>query len=187
MVDRMRRQYLLPNLEPVYVLRDSRRYDSDLLPGRHLTYIIARSGTDYLSFQYDTYLWNSDLRAWDTEFSENAFCAARRGMLYAASPAMAQASSAAAVVETKHETFTLEGRRLGGEVFGFAYETDSGANLKTAVDAAYRTEVQYTPNAYSYTIEDADLPVTVTLYAADGRVIDALHLTVSAQDITRWF
>ena len=192
MVDRMARRYLLPDLKPVYVLKDRRHYGSDILPGRRFTYIIARSGEDYLAFQYNTYLWSSELFfSRDPVLAEGAYCAARAGTLYAASPAMSGAATATAAVETKYETFTLEGERLSEEVFGFPYRNGNGPDLYTAVDFAYRKD------SYAHTYEggtvtgytrvDADLPVTVTLYDEVGKALDTLRLTVSTSEITGWY
>ena len=188
MMDRMRRNYLLPDLEPVYVLEDYHTYDSDHLPGRHYTYIIARSGEDYLAFQYDTHLWISELFvARSPVLSEGSICAARIGVLYAAAPAMASAASATAEVETRSETFILEGEWLSEEVFGFPYRNGNGPDLETAVDFAYRENYQSGPNGYSYSLEKADIPVTVTLYDEAGEILDTLSLTVSTYDIHSWY
>lgn len=192
MVDRMARQYLLPNLKPVYVVKDSYKYDSDYLWGRHYTYIIARSGEDYLAFQYNTHLWESGLFvARFPVLSQDAFCAARMGVLYAAAPGIRDAAFATATVETTRRTFTYTGERLGDEVFGFSYKEDQGPDLETAVDAEYREdEYSYTGQGGTvsgYTRVDADLPVTVTLYGEQGEVVDTLHLTVSTTDIVSWY
>lgn|GEM_PF-5420635 len=188
MMDRMRRNYLMPDLEPVYVLEDSHTYSDDHFPGRHYTYIIARSGEDYLAFQYDTHLWSSELFvARSPVLSEGSFCAARIGVLYAAAPAMANAATATAAVETLTETFVLEGERLSGEVFSFPYRNGTGPDLSTAVDFAYLENYQSGPNGYSYSLEKADIPVTVTLYDDAGRIQDTLSLTVSTYDINSWY
>lgn len=188
MMDRMRRRYLLPDLEPVYVLKDPHTYSSDHLPGRHYTYIIAQSGEDYLAFQYDTHLWSSKLSsARFPVLSQGTFCAARIGVIYAASPAMQEAAAATAAVETRTETFLLEGERLGGELFGFPYRNGTEPDLDAAVDRAYREDVHIGPNSSSYSLEHAEIPVTVTLYDEDGEALGALHLTVSTYDICSWY
>lgn len=192
MVDRMARRYLLRDLKPVYVLKDPRHYDGDLLPGRRYTYIITRSGEDYLAFQYSTYLWSSELfSSRYPVLAEGAYCAARAGILYAASPVMSGAATVTAAVETKYETFTLEGERLSGEVFGFPYRNGRGPDLYTAVDFAYREDSYshtYEGGTVSgYTLVDEDLPVTVTLYDETGKALDTLYLTVSTRDITSWY
>ena len=94
-------------------------------------------------------------------------------------------------METKYETFTLEGERLSEEVFGFPYRNGNGPDLYTAVDCAYRKD------SYAHTYEggtvtgytrvDADLPVTVTLYDEVGKALDTLRLTVSTSEITGWY
>lgn len=188
MVDRMERRFLLPDLEPVFVLEDPHTYSSDHLPGRHYTYIIARAGeSDYLAFQYDTHLWSSELFvSRPPVLEQGAFCAARIGTIYAAAPAMAKAASATAVVQTRNETFTFSGERLGDEVFGFFYRTEE-PNLETAVDFAYREDFQSGPNGYSYSLQNVEVPVLVTLYDEGGKTLDTFDLTVSTMDICSWY
>lgn len=202
MCERQRREMLLPELEPVYVLKEKHEYSDDWFK-RQYTFIIARCEDTYLSFQYDRHgLQNTTKYTRSLELSEGegVLCMARTGTMYVAGD-FKDVHSAAAVVRatdgTKYRDFPLEGQRLSEEVFGFDYNNGEGAvyhfyledkpeeemNLGEISMYWYRTP--HGDNGYSY--DHADLPVTVTLYDESGAVLDTLNLEVGTYDLHSWY
>lgn len=90
-------------------------------------------------------------------------------------------------------TFTYEGEKQSDNVFTFAYSVedaphwtnqDMAAQVRSLAAAAqYRT---YTLGYSGYSLLHADLPVTVTLYGADGAPLDTLELTIDTYDVRTW-
>ena len=58
MLDRVERLYLLSDLEPVLVVRDSWRYSNNFLP-HHVTHLIARTGTPTSARNLPATAWRS--------------------------------------------------------------------------------------------------------------------------------
>lgn len=198
MCERERREMLLPELEPVYVLKEKHEYSGDWLK-RQYTFIIARCQDTYVSFQYDRHgLQNTPgpIRRTDLAKGKGALCTARSGIMYVVGD-LKDASSASAVVRasngTKVRDFELTGQRLNEEMFVFDYNNGEGEVFSFFLDEKTEEEMTLgeiamywyrTPigdSGYSY--DHADLPVTVTLYDEDGAVVDTLHLDVGTYDL----
>lgn len=202
MCERQRREMLLPELEPIYVLKEKHEYSDDWFK-RQYTFIIARCEDTYMSFQYDrSGLQNTTQYTRDLDISKGrgALCMARAGIMYVAGD-FKDVHSAAAVVRatngTEYRDFHLEGQRLSEEVFGFDYTDGQGAVYFFYLDDKTEEEMNLgeismywyrTPhgdNGYSY--DRADLPVTVTLYDEEGGVVDTLYLEVGTYDLHSWY
>ena len=202
MCERQRREMLLPELEPVYVLKEKHEYSDDWFK-RQYTFIIARCEDTYMTFQYDRHgLQNAPDLVRRTDFTEGkgALCAARRGIMYVAGD-LKDVSSASAVVRasngTKYRDFNLVGQRLSEDVFAFDY--NNGERVVFAFNLDEKAEEEMTlgeismywyrtphgDNGYSY--DHADLPVTVTLYDESGAVLDTLNLEVGTYDLHSWY
>lgn len=189
--------YSLPELEPLLVLRNFDPYDK----WSHQTFVIARGGDSYISFQYERLLarnWRRYMRRQE-KLGLDALCTARAGTLYVAAEELRQAETATAVVETAHRTFTLTGERLGEEVFGFNYllpghwvgafndRYDHGETVRPEdeIDLLDAVDLWYweAHGNGGYGFLHADLPCTVTLRDAQGEEISTLHLTVDTYEI----
>lgn len=202
----MRHDYLLEELEPLYVRRDWRHYSANRY--ERYTTVAARSGETYAIFRYADGLLGSH-RDWSDlkpVFGEGAACVARGGKIYAAGP-FEEAAAAVAVVraekppalngEVKSREFTLEGERLADQVFVFPYETDySGFEgehmgeedlvLPAVVEMWYRRPaLNADPGLYYH--ENKDLPCTVTLYGEAGEELGTFDLTVTTEGIRSWW
>ena len=186
-------------IEPLYVLKEGHSYSGDMFK-RRFTFIIGRSGENYIAFQYDWHLLNNE---WDAvrggDIAAGALCTARNGTMYIAGD-FAGAASATAVVRAekgeKQRDFTLTGEKLAGEVFGFdvtngtgrTWYYDSLAKREDEMSLCdisqywYRTPTQ----SGGYGLDHADLPVTLTLYDEAGEALDTLALTVGTYDLHSW-
>ena len=133
MCRQVQHDYLLGELEPLYVQRDWRHPSANRY--ERYTTVAARCGETYTIFRYADGLLGSH-RDWSDlspVFGEGAVCVARGGKIYAAGP-FAEAATAVAVVRAEKppapngnvecREFTLEGERLADQVFVFPYETD---------------------------------------------------------------
>lgn len=142
MCRQMERDYLLEEpLEPLYSLRDSSRYTND---HARYTFVVARSGDTYLSFQYEQNFlqnWRYYQHAFP-KMSNSVLCTGRNGVLYAAGPFRNAASAVAQVTVEKTirifdpdtgeqwttrgpetQTFTFQGEKAGEELFLFQYRS----------------------------------------------------------------
>lgn len=140
MCRQMERDYLLQEpLEPIYVLKDSSRYVND---HARYTYVLARSGNTYISFQYE----QNFLQNWRyyqhiaPKMSNGTLCTARDGILYIVGPFEGVSSATAEITAEKTLvlydpdteerrmvkgpetwTFTLQGEKEGEELLVFRY------------------------------------------------------------------
>lgn len=203
---RVQHDYLLGELEPLYVQRDWRHPGSN----RYIRYttVAARSGETYTLFRYRDGLLGSQ-RDWSDfgpAFGEGAVCTARGGKIYAAGPFEEAAFAIAAVqVEKDPEPngdinvrkFTLEGERLADQVFVFPYESggyypDEGdvdpmdLTLTELVELWYRRPA---PNADHgvYYYDNKDIPCAVTLYGEEGEELKTFDMTVTTEGIRSWW
>ena len=202
----VRHDYLLGELEPLYVQRDWRHPSANRY--ERYTTVAARCGETYTIFRYADGLLGSH-RDWSDlspVFGEGAVCVARGGKIYAAGP-FAEAATAVAVVRAEKppapngnvecREFTLEGERLANQVFVFPYETDYSSFegehmgeedlvLPAVVEMWYRKPA---PNADPglYYFENKDLPCTVTLYSETGEALETFDLTVTTEGIRSWW
>lgn len=206
MCRQMQHDYLLEELEPLYVRRHRVRFSG----GKSVRYttVAARSGETYTIFRYEDGLLGSH-RDWSDlspVFGEGAAATARAGTIYAAGP-FEEAASAVAVVRAEKEPepngtvksreFVLEGERLADQVFAFPYEMDGHhfedeepdyreLSLTELVDLWYRRMAQGEgPSVYF--LQDGELPCTVTLYGESGETLETFSLTVTADGIRSWW
>lgn len=200
MCRRMQANNLLPSLEPVYVLKEKHSYSDEMFQ-RRFTYIIGRSGDHFISFQYDWYLLNNQWdRLREVEIAEGTLCTGRRGTMYIAGN-FGDAASAVAVVRAengaKTREFTLTGERLSEDVFGFDVTNGTGdfwglgedmpeseMSLSKIARYWYRTPDE---DGGGYSLDHAELPVTLTLYDESGAVIDTRALTIGTYDLHSWY
>lgn len=209
MCRQFRRDYLLEDLQPLYVHRRGYHNASRVL-GIHKTTVLARSGEDtYAVFRY--HREGLDCRRdlfFTSRLSRGGICTARKGQIYAAGP-FENAASATAVVRAekpdpepngtrKSKEFLLEGKRLKGQVFAFPYDTEYSlsfwedeqpfdyeqACLPELVERWYRRPVANGNGAYH--LLDRDLPCTVTLYDEAGNVLEVLRLAVTSEELRDW-
>ncbi len=143
MCRQMERDYLLEEpLEPLYSLRENSRYRND---HARYTFVVARSGDTYLSFQYE----QNFLQNWRyyqhvfPKMSNSVLCTGRNGVLYVAGPLGDAASATAQVTVEKTvrtfdpdsgerwttrgpetQTFTFQGEKAGDDLFLFRYRSD---------------------------------------------------------------
>lgn len=202
MCRQMQHDYLLEELEPLYVQRHWVRFSG----GKSVRYttVAARSGETYTIFRYQDGLLGSH-RDWSDlspVFGEGAVATARAGTIYAAGP-FAEAASAVAVVRAEKDPepngkvrsreFTLAGTRLADQVFAFPYEMNRHPladeepdyrelSLTELVDLWYRRMVRDEAPG-TYFLRDGELPCTVTLYGESGETLETFSLTVTAGGI----
>lgn len=110
-----------------------------------------------------------------------------------------QSTDTREIIRGETRTFTLQGEKAGEELFTFQYrgeETHSRWNLDDVPESEYNLE-DAASEWYSGYLKDtanesegqgrsilhADLPVHVTLYGEDGRVLDTLDLTVDNYEL----
>lgn len=206
MCRQMRHDYLLEELEPLYVQRHRVRFSG----GKSVRYttVAARSGETYTIFRYQDGLLGSR-RDWSDlspVFGEGAVATARAGTIYAAGP-FAEAASAVAVVRAEKDPepngkvrsreFALAGTRLADQVFAFPYEMNRHSladeepdyrelSLTELVDLWYRRMVQG-EGPGTYFLRDGELPCTVTLYGESGETLETFSLAVTAEGIRSWW
>lgn len=209
MLDRVERQYLLSDLEPVLVEKSSLRYDNHFL-ARHTTCLIARTGDTYVSTEFT----RRGLEV-QTEYrrgltmSRGALCTAVNGTLYVAGD-FAEAASASVEVtaqrttrrydpETEEyeltlgeeKTFSYQGEKVSDALFSFYYregdpDTRGAWGVNTGLEgAAYNWYSVYYKGASGggRGILHRDLPVKVTLYDEAGGVLDTLELTIDNYEL----
>lgn len=209
MLDRVERQYLLSDLEPVLVERDSWRYGNDFL-AHHVTYLIARTGDTYVSTDFTRH--GLEVRPEyrrSLNMSCGALCMGLNGTLYVAGD-FANAASASVEVtacrttrtyvpETEEyeltlgekKTFAYQGEKVSDALFSFYYREDDpdtwgawGPNI--GLEGAARNWYSvYSKGASdgSRGILHADLPVRVTLYDGEGGTLDTLDLSIDNYEL----
>lgn len=175
MCHRMQRDYLLPELEPVYVERQYLRYSGEVLQTR-VTFVIAKAGEDYISFGYQTHLLHSKRNVFrNVGLEKGGLCAAKAGTLYVASEKLEEAESATAVVclsdnpeahQSIEKKYPLQGHRAAEQVFTFSF---ADTNLRAMVSD-------------QYALEDT-VPVVVTLYDSGGVALETLTLDVRTWEL----
>ena len=198
MCRRMQANNLLPSLELVYVLKEKHSYSGEMFQ-RRFTYIIGRSGDYFVSFQYDWYLLNNQWdRSREVEIAEGTLCTARNGTMYIAGD-FADAAAATAVVRAekgeKVREFTLEGEKLTDEVFGFdvsagegyfPFQEENVPEDEKSLAALARYWYRTSTGDRGYSLDHAELPVTLILYDESGAVIDTRALTIGTYDLHSW-
>ena len=209
MLDRVERRYLLSDLEPVLVVRDSWRYSDDFLPHR-VTYLIARTGDTYVSTDFTRH--GLEVRPEyrrNLKMSRSALCLGLNGTLYVAGDFGEAASASVEVTaqrttrtydpETEEyeltlgeqKTFAYQGKKVNDALFSFDYREEDpdtwgvwGPN--TGLEgAAYNWYSVYIKGDKSGggSILHCDLPVKVTLYDEAGGTLDTLELTIDNYEL----
>ena len=212
MLDRAERRYLLSNLEPVLVKRSERRYSNELFSW-HTTYLLARSGDTYLWTNFDRHLLEVSQENWmaSPKLCRGALCTALDGTLYIAGP-FEDAVSARIEVTTEKvtqvfdpdteeyqitlkegRTFTYEGEKVSDALFSCRYRQgerifwlddripEKDYDLAAAAHNWYRCYTKGDGDGSSWV--HAELPVKVTLYGGDGRVLDVLELSMDTYEL----
>lgn len=209
MLDRVERRYLLSDLEPVLVERTSLRYSNEFLPHR-TTYLIARSGNTYITTSYTRHgLAVEPERYRATNISRDALCMAWDGTLYVAGD-FTEAASASVVVTAQRTTrmydpdteeyemilgeeksFAYRGEKVSEELFSFYYREEDadtwgawGPNtgLEGAAHNWYSGYLKGNPGG-GRGILHGDLPVEVTLYDGEDRVLGTLELFIDNYEL----
>lgn len=213
MLDRMERQCFLSDLELLVVHKEPSIYQYKPF-NRHLTYLIARSGDTYVSTVYCRQGLEVELDYhWEpNKVSRDALCTAWNGTLYVAGEFTEAASAVAEVTAQRtsrtydpdteeyeldlgeKKRFSYSGEKINEAVFAFCYrDGDVGPAYWPPEDGTGLEEVSY--EWYSgYTkgyggrgILHVDLPVVVTLYGADGSVLDTLELSIDNYELHSWY
>ena len=209
MLDRVERLYLLSDLEPVLVVRDSWRYSNNFLP-HHVTHLIARTGDTYVSTEFTRH--GLEVRPEyrrNLAMSRDALCLGLNGTLYVAGDFAGAASASLEVTaqrttrtydpETEEyeltlgerKTFTYSGEKDGDALFTFDYREDGPDNWGawgpyTGLEAAaynwYSVYPKGAPDG-ARGILHGDLPVKVTLYDEAGGVLDTLELSIDNYEL----
>ena len=216
MCRRVQHDYLLGELEPLHVRKEWFHYAANKYMHRTMvlarsgeTYTIFRYEDGLLGSQRD---W-SDL---SPVFGEGAISTAWRGNIYAAGP-FEKAASATAVIRAEKlpdsggealvREFTLEGERAADQVFVFPYDMGHSESYWEALEGVpYErvdpmllglreiAELWYRkPDSGSgassgvYTLIDAELPCTVTLYGESGEVLEVFDLSVTTRGLRSWW
>lgn len=209
MLDRVERLYLLSDLEPVLVVRDSWRYSNNFLP-HHVTHLIARTGDTYVSTEFTRH--GLEVRPEyrrNLAMSRDALCLGLNGTLYVAGDFAGAASASVEVTaqrttriydpETEEyeltlgerKTFTYPGEKDGDTLFAFDYREDGPDNWGawgpyTGLEAAaYNWYSVYIKGDKSggRSILHCDLPVKVTLYDEAGGTLETLDLTIDNYEL----
>ena len=136
MCRQVRNDYLLGEVEPLYVQRDRPHLSSSST--LHLTNVAARSGDTYLFFSYRDTLLGSR-RDWSagfsTVFGEGSACVARAGKIYAAGP-FGGAAPAAAWAGRRRSRSPTAGCCPGSSPWrGPAWQTRSSSSPMTRTSA----------------------------------------------------
>lgn len=211
MLDRVERRYLLSDLEPVLVERNSWRYSGDLL-AHHTTHLIARTGDSYISTEFTRHGLEvqTEYRR-SSKMSRDALCLGLDGTLYVAGDFTEAASASVEVTaqrttrmydpETEEyelvvrdkKTFSYEGEKVSGNLFSFRYrEGEEGVTSWGAwgpytglEGAAYNWYSNYVRGQKDggRGILHGDLPVKVTLYDGEGGTLDTLELSVDNYEL----
>lgn len=213
MLDRVERWYLLSDLEPLLVEKKTWSYSNDLF-NCHTTYLIARSGDTYIRAEFTRHgleVWPEYRR--NTAIGRDSLCVAWDGTLYVAGEFTDAVSASVEVTAQRttrmYDPDTEEYEMVIGEQKIFAYR---GEKVSDALFSFYYREENadawgaWGPNTglegaacnwYSaYTMRDpgggrgilhGDLPVKVTLYDAEDRVLDTLELFIDNYELYSWW
>nr|WP_325212057.1 hypothetical protein [uncultured Oscillibacter sp.] len=210
MLDRMEREYLLSDLEPVVVRGKSYKFGNETF-ANHTTFLLARTGDSYVTGVFD----RSALEVYhgvnrDPGIMKGTLCAAFNGTIYVAGD-FADVGSASVEVTAQRttrlyerdseeseltygerKTFSYPGVKLSDAVLAFSYQEEGispGAwGPNTGLEgAAFNWYSSLTKGEGGRGILHADLPVTVTLYGRDGEVSGALELSIDNYELYAWW
>lgn len=202
-LDRLGREYMLEDLEPVYT-ETVRHRAADQWFGRWYTLVVARSRQgDYVTSSWEQSGLKVERDVWLEQIGRGGICRVWGDQIYAAADGLRGAVSATMEVETKKRTFTLEGKRLEDGVFSFSYLSpdhdygrfshgqdiipDEEIDLLDAVDLWYWEE----SDMFTYTLFSQDLPCTVTARDEAGQILAEVELSLNVmeldtQELYRW-
>lgn len=120
-LDRLEGTFMLEDLQTVYQETQRHRRDDQWF-GRWHTLVIARSPQgDYVTGSWEQGGLSVKNDVWPAQIRRSGLCRVWNDQLYAAADGLRGAASATMEVETKKQTFTLEGQRVADGVFSFAY------------------------------------------------------------------
>lgn len=116
-LDRLEGTYMLEGLQTVYQETQRHRRDDQWF-GRWYTLVIARSPQgDYVASSWEQSGLSVTNDMWPNKIGQSGLCRVWGDQLYAAADGLRGAVSATMEVETKKQTFTLEGQRVADGVF----------------------------------------------------------------------
>ena len=195
-LDRLEGTYMLEGLQTVYQETQRHRRDDQWF-GRWHTLVIARSPQgDYVASSWEQGGLSLTNDMWPDKIGQGGLCRVWNDQLYAAADGLRGAASATMEVETKRQTFTLEGQRVADGVFSFSYlspdhqydhyahnqdaPSGPGLDLLDAVDLWYWEKVG--PSSY---ILDGGQEMLCTVTARDeaGEPLPEVKLTVGVHEL----
>jgi hypothetical protein len=195
-LDRLERTYMLEDLEPVCTETVRHRRDDQWF-GRWYTLVIARSPQgDYVTSSWEQGGLSVTNDMWPARIQRSGLCRVWGDQLYAAADGLRGAVSATMEVETKKQTFTLEGQQVADGVFSFSYLSPDHAydryahnqdappslelDLLDAVDLWYWEKV----GPSSYTLDGGqEMLCTVTARDEAGETLPEMKLTVGVHEL----
>lgn len=189
-LDRLEREFMLEDLEPVYV-QTGRHRRADQLFGSWYTLVMARSPQgNYVSEGWEQSGLKIEESMWERNLGEKSICQVWGDAFYVAADALRNAVCATAVVETKYRTFTLEGQPVEEGVFSFAYLVPDhdynrfahGQRIDpgTEIDLLDAVELWYWENNV---LVSQDLSCTVTARDQAGKVLGELELSLDVMEL----
>lgn len=194
-LDRLEREYMLEDLEPVYTETIRHRRDYQWF-GRWYTLVIARSPQgDYATSSWEQGGLKVQADVWPNKISQSGLCRVWNDQLYAAADGLRGAASATMEVETKKQTFILEGQRVADGVFSFSYlspdhQYDRYAHNQDAppgpeLDLLDAVDLWYWEKVGSSYILDGgqEILCKVTAWDEAGEPLPEVKLTVSVHEL----
>lgn len=195
-LDRLEGTYMLEGLQTVYQETQRHRRDDQWF-GRWYTLVIARSPQgDYVTSSWEQGGLKVQEDVWPDKIGRSGLCRVWGNRLYAAADGLRGAASATMEVETKKQTFTLEGQRVADGVFSFSYLSPDHAydhyahnqdyppgpelDLLDAVDLWYWEK----SGPFSYSMDGGqELLCTVTARDEAGETLPQVELTLEVHEL----
>ena len=205
MLDRVERQYLLSDLEPLLTVRESQKPRFQFF-GRHTICLLARTGDTYVFTEWNRHFLETvhESRR-ELKMGQGVLCAAWKGTIYAAGPFENAASAVLEVTPelwkreklVKSKTFPLQGERLGDQVFGFSYPLGYQSWTFEEYDPEDLPEEELTLYGACYawyhesfdgggSLRHGEVPCVLTLYDAAGAELARYDLSLDNYEITWW-
>lgn len=195
-LERLEREYMLEDLEPVYTQTQRHRRDDQWF-GRGYTLVVARSPQgDYVTSSWEQGGLKVQTDVWPDKIGQSGLCRVWGDRLYAAADGLRGAASATMEVETKKQTFTLEGQWVAEGVFSFSYLSSDHAydhyahnqdyppgpelDLLDAVDLWYWEKL----GPFSYSMDGGqELLCTVTARDEAGQTLPQVELALEVHEL----
>ena len=197
MCRQVQRDYLLPELEPLYTFREKHSYSGEWLD-RTYTFIIARCRDTYFSFQYDRDVLRQELMySRNVDVGEGHLFMARKGMMYLVGDFTGIETATAVVRATNGvdvKDFSFAGELLAEGVYGFCYserdlvfldDSKRVEEMDLGEISMYWYRTPHGENGDSY--DHAELPVTVTLKDGAGNTVQTLEMSVGTYELHSWY